>query len=226
MTPAARKCLDQLRTLLRPASVATAGGFRPPSDPATSWFCRAVGQPGESLPQWNGRPMIPILQIRIDELPYVPEQLAQLALIVVFFDMEDLPLDRPHGEGWLIREYTSTDGLVPLPQAEQAFKPLPMRWTRIEDDAPGWEDAWSLPINMDALVADDAGSDAFSDNFECHDQTKVGGYPADIQGAVGLEDFMFQINSEDRVGLIWGASGMAYFFRLPDGTWRWSCQFD
>ncbi|WP_130730214.1 DUF1963 domain-containing protein [Komagataeibacter xylinus] len=225
MTPAARKCLDQLRTLLRPASIATAGGFRPPSDPVTSWFCRGVGQPGENLPQWNGRPMIPILQIRIDELPYVPEQLAHLALIVVFFDMEDLPFDKPHGEGWVIREYTSTDGLVPLPEATHDFKPFPIRWTRVEDDAPYREGACALPIDMGALDDDEAAEKAFYDDFQRYDQTKVGGYPTEVQSDVGVEDFVFQIGSEEKVHLIWVDAGIAYFFRTPDGAWRWACEF-
>lgn len=42
--------LEELRTRLRPASVAQVGGFRPPEDPSTSWFLKGVSRAGEGLP--------------------------------------------------------------------------------------------------------------------------------------------------------------------------------
>jgi hypothetical protein len=55
--------------------------------------------------------MFPLLQIRIDELPVIPEQLKEIALLVLFHNMESHPFDQPHGEGWLIREYATLEGL-------------------------------------------------------------------------------------------------------------------
>ena len=111
MTRKAKATLDKLRnTLLRPASVAQAGGFRPPDDPFTSWFCRGVGRPTESLPLWKGEPMFPLIQIRVSELPFVPGQLQNVALLVLFHNLHEHPFDLPNGQGWLIREYTDLAG--------------------------------------------------------------------------------------------------------------------
>lgn len=54
---------------------------------------------------WEGEPMFPLLQVRISELPYVPEQLRHLSLLVLFHNLRRHPFDLPYGEGWLIREY-------------------------------------------------------------------------------------------------------------------------
>ena len=225
MTPAAKETLDQLRSQhLRSASIATPGGFRPPENPLASWFFRGVGIPDETLPQWEGKPMLPLLQIRIDELPYVPEQLAHLAMIVLFHNQDQHPFYLPHGEGWLIREYESLDGLVSLPGIDHPFRAFPIQWTRIDDDAPGWEDAWSL-MDLSAVNKDDAAADSFFQDFNRYDQTKVGGYPAEVQHRVGLKDFVFQVGSEEKTGWMWADNGIGYFFRSPSGEWRWSCQF-
>ncbi|WNJ02339.1 hypothetical protein [Enterobacter ludwigii] len=91
--------LEELRSKLRTASVAQVGGFRPTADPITSWFLKGVALPGEGLPVWKGQPMFPLLQIRVDELPVIPEQLKGIALLVLYHNMESHPFDKPHGEG-------------------------------------------------------------------------------------------------------------------------------
>ncbi|WP_338663495.1 DUF1963 domain-containing protein [Pararoseomonas sp. SCSIO 73927] len=219
----ADQALAGLRRLLRPASVATVGGFRPPEDPLTSWFLHGTGRPGEALPEWRGGAMFPLLQIRVDELPFVPPQLEATAMLVLFVTL-DLSLDAPHGEGWLIREYPALDGLVPLPGPETPYRPFPVRWDAVEDDAPGWEDAWSL-MDLTPINRDEAASERFFSEFRRYDGTKVGGYPREVQHGAGVEDFVFQVGSEPKVGFMWGDRGIAYFHRPADGGWRFSCQF-
>ncbi len=224
MNQAARAQLDQLRQHLRSAALATIGGFRPPQDPLTSWFGRGAGLPHENLPEFEGAPMFPLLQIRVAELPYVPEPLRDVALLVLFHNQSRHPFELPHGEGWLIREYASVDGLVALPQMAQRIKPFPIRWRRVDDDAPGWEGAWEL-VDLAAVNDDEAATDAFFDDFTRNMGTKVGGYPYEIQHGVGRHDFVFQVGSEEKAGWMWGDNGIGYFFRAPDGQWRWDCQF-
>src|SRR5688500_15808023 len=102
---------DTFRALdgsLRKASVAQIGGFRPPETSLTSWFGgHFVGAPDEAWPLNDGEPMLPLLQARTDELPYVPEQLKGVALFNVFCGPRKLPIDLPAatGNGWLIRCY-------------------------------------------------------------------------------------------------------------------------
>ncbi|MCU6684134.1 YwqG family protein [Leclercia sp. H6W5] len=216
--------LEELRSQLRPASVAQVGGFRPGADPLTSWFLKGVCLPGEGLPVWKGQPMFPLLQIRTDELPVIPEQLKGIALLVLFHNREHHPFDQPHGEGWLIREYATLEGLELLPELETPYRPFPVRWVSVNDDAPGWEDAWDI-IDLSEVNDDTQASDSFFDDFNRYGGTKVGGYPMEIQHGVGIEDFVFQVGSEEKVNWMWADNGIGYFHRSAEGIWQFSCQF-
>lgn len=222
----ARQVLDELRGHLRRASVAEIGGFRPPEDPCVSWFGRGVCIPGEALPTHEGRELFPLLQINISELPYVPAELSGVRLLVLFHSRTEHPFDKPHGEGWLIREYSSLEGLIPLPQASEpdVVRPFPIRWSLVEDDAPGWEEAWHV-VDLSSVNDDDASS-AFFRDFSRYPGTKVGGYPFEIQHGVVLDDFVFQVGSEGKAGWEWVDGGIGYYFKNRNGEWRWDCQFD
>lgn len=91
---------------VRRASIAEIGGFRPPTESITSYFGgRFVAGPGEGWPLNGGQPMIPLLQVRTDELPCRPRALQGIALFNVFVGPRQLPLDLPaeSGDGWLLR---------------------------------------------------------------------------------------------------------------------------
>lgn len=224
MKPESALVLEELRSKLRPASVAQVGGFRPGADPLTSWFLKGVHLPGEGLPVWKGQPMFPLLQIRTDELPVIPEQLKGIALLVLFHNREHHPFDQPHGEGWLIREYATLEGLELLPELETPYRPFPVRWVSVNDDAPGWEDAWDI-IDLSEVNDDTQASDSFFDDFNRYGGTKVGGYPMEIQHGVGIKDFVFQVGSEEKVNWMWADNGIGYFHRSAEGIWQFSCQF-
>lgn len=224
MKPESALVLEELRSKLRPASVAQVGGFRPGADPLTSWFLKGVCLPGEGLPVWKGQPMFPLLQIRTDELPVIPEQLKGIALLVLFHNREHHPFDQPHGEGWLIREYATLEGLELLPELETPYRPFPVRWVSVNDDAPGWEDAWDI-IDLSEINDDTQASDSFFDDFNRYGGTKVGGYPMEIQHGVGIKDFVFQVGSEEKVNWMWADNGIGYFHRSAEGIWQFSCQF-
>lgn len=226
MNPAAQHILEELRTKLRRASVAVIGGFRPPSDPTCSWFGAGVCGESEELPLWAGKPMFPLLQIRVSELPFVPEALKDTELLVLFHAQDAYPFGKPHGEGWLIREYSSLEGLVPLPvsSAPAAPLPFPVRWKEVCNDAPGWEDAWDV-VDLAAVNDDSEASDAFFEDFERYSGTKVGGYPCEIQNGVGIADYVFQVGSEEKPQWKWADNGIGYFFKSDKTGWSWSCQF-
>ncbi|MFZ6745416.1 DUF1963 domain-containing protein [Undibacterium sp. JH2W] len=97
-------------------------------------------------------------------------------------------------------------------------------WHLVEDDAPGWEDGWNV-LDLDAVNQDEAATDAFFDNFSRYANTKVGGYPKEIQHGVGLHNFVFQVGSEEKSRWMWGDNGIGYFFKDAEGAWSWSCQF-
>jgi hypothetical protein len=212
---------------LRRASLAEIGGFRPPEEPITSYFGgRFVGRVGEGWPQNGGEPMIPLLQVRTDELPYCPPALDGIALFNVFIGPRELPLDLPaeSGDGWLLRSYPSLDGLAPLaPPAEPGVRPFPVRWRLSETEGPQWQDAWGLYDLAEFNKLEDA-IDLFYDRYQRHYQTKVGGWPSYIQSSVGSEDYVFQIGSEEKPRWMWGDNGNGYF-SLRQGKWflYWDC---
>lgn len=227
MNNEAHRILEELKQQGRKISVAQIGGFRPPEDPRTSWFGgRGVGLPGELLPTYRGREMFPLLQVNLTELPVVPPQLAGLKLFTLFLNREEIPFDQPHGEGWLIREYSETEDLVSLPPAAEppAVRPFPIQWHLAEDERPGWEDAWEI-IDLKAVHEDEEASAYFFEKLKNYPGTKIGGYPTEVQHAVGLEGFVFQVGSEEKPQWMWADNGIGYFFKEPEGQWRFECQF-
>ncbi len=217
--------LDQL---LRPSSVAQIGGFRPPDFSTTSWFGgTGVGLPGETLPDFQSKSMFPLLQVNVTELPYVPPQLEKTKLFIVFLNRSEIPFGKPNGEGWLIREYDALDSLVPLPpSSEPAFvRPFPIKWNLNTNDPPGWEIAGNL-INMSELYKSAAAEELFFKKYQGVPDTKIGGYPYEIQhGNFGENEFVFQIGSEEKPRWMWADNGIGYFLKDMQGNWKFECQF-
>jgi hypothetical protein len=191
-----------------------------------SWFGAGVGRLNEGLPLYNAKPMFPLLQIRTSELSHVPKGLQGVELMVLFINSDEYPFDKPHGDGWLIREYSNLDGLEALPLLDVPTVPVPcpITWTAVSNDAPGWEDAWEL-LDLTVINNDSQLSAKFFKDFTNHAGTKIGGYPTEIQHGVGLKDYVFQVGSEPRSRWMWADNGTAYFFKNPLGIWSWSCQF-
>lgn len=222
----AQMVLDELKTKLRYSSIAQIGGFRPPDDLETSWFGKGVCLENEGLPVWNGKKMFPLLQINVTELPFVPKELSETKLLVIFFNQDDLPFDKPNGEGWLIREYKSLKGLVPLPEIDlsHTLRSFPIKWNLVEDDAPGWETAWEI-VDLKSVNEDEEATNYFFKEFNRYICTKVGGFPDEVQHYAGLETFVFQIGSEEKANWNWIDSGTAYFYKNFKNEWSWGCQF-
>jgi hypothetical protein len=80
-------------------------------------------------------------------------------------------------------------------------------------------------IDLGPVNSDPAGTEHFFETIRNHPHTKVGGYPHEVQHEVGLSDYVFQIGSEEKAGLNWVDSGVAYFFKSPGREWRYDCQF-
>ncbi len=226
MIPQAKQVLDELKANLRKACLAEVGGFRPPENPKTSWFGKGVCLENEGLPVYKGKQLFPLLQINVTELPLVPNELSDTNLLVVFFDKEELPFNQNHGEGWLIREYQTLEGLVPLPETDltDVVRPFPIRWHLVEDDAPGWETADSL-VGISLINDDEEAERSFFEDFKRYNCTKVGGFPDEVQNEPELENYVFQIGTEEKAGWTWVDNGTAYFYKNAAGEWSWDCQF-
>jgi hypothetical protein len=176
--------------------------------------------------------MTPLFQLNISELPYVPANLADIALITVFVDQDGPPADhRGNGDAWLLRVYPGLAGLVPIGQPANctSCKPFPVRWELINADYPTWDDAASMDLPPD--IEED-----YEDQFETAGSTKVGGWPATIQSEIvwapfnrhpANPEYVFQIASEPKARWSWGDAGIGYFGRgKADGsvwTMEWQC---
>ncbi len=145
---------DALRKWGRPASI-----LRPDlSDEARidgSWIGKVtLALPGETWPTCEQRPLAPIFQLRLDEAPFVPEALKDIACITFFAECAGEELDPefalpggaeakldeldPEEAGWCLRAYKDVASLVEIEQAQVAwpFKSAPGSWTPVELDPP------------------------------------------------------------------------------------------
>ncbi len=228
MNQSAKAVLDELKTKLRPASVAQLGGFRPSDDPKISWFGKGVGLENERLPFYNGKEMFPLLQINVSELPFVPNQLQETKLLVVFFNQDEYPFNNPHGEGWLIREYKSLENLIPLPEIDMSkiLRPFPILWKLIEDDAPGFATSGEI-VDVSLIYNDEEAKKTFEELNQYYSvSTKVWGYPDEVQHEIdNWQNYVFQIGSEEKAAWQWIDRGTAYFFKDANSAWSWDCQF-
>lgn len=226
--PSVEEVFAQLDGLKRQASIAGIGGFRPPENPCSSWFGgHAVALPDEPVPTFNGESMFPLLQVNCSELPYVPEELSSTALFVVWFNQTEIPFDKPHGEGWEIREYASLDRLCLIEDITKPdhVKTLPIQWSLSETESPGWEEAWGL-VDLESVNDSEEASEEFFDKFVSHPGTKIGGYPTEIQHELnGSDSFIFQIGSEEKPNWMWADNGIGYFMKSESGEWEFQCQF-
>lgn len=212
----------QIAKAYRTPCVAQIGGFRPPEDPATSWFGRGLSLTDQPEPTFRDQPMFPLLQVRCSELPEIPAALAGIELLVVYVNALEIPFDKPPGDGWLVREYRSLDGLQPI-ATRAPCKALGIHWSLGKPERPGWEQASEL-FDMDAINDSESASERFF-KLPHHEGTKIGGYPFEVQHLVDNADgYVLQIGSEPKAQWMWADNGVATFARDANGAWSFACQ--
>lgn len=209
------------------------GGFRPDHSPTTSWVGKVMlAKEGETWPQSNGIPMMPICQINLTDLPNRPASLQDIAFLTLFFDPEEIPIDTPNGDGWLLRTYSSLEELVPHtpPDTHFPLKPFQMKAEPAKDDYPCHEDR--------EVEIPDEWEDEFMDQYPNLEGIKLGGWPTLIQSEIfwapgnahpADPEYVFQVDSVDKAHLFWGDGGVAYFGRGTkpghenEWTFSWQC---
>jgi len=225
-----RKTFAEIDEHLRKASIAQLEDTPQPDDPACSWFGKVdMAGKGETWPVYNGKYLLPLLQVRVKDLPCIPPQLKNMAFLTVFMDPDELPLDDPpNGQGFLVRTYKTLDELAPIlqPEIDSYVKPFPIRWILAEDEGPNWEDVSNLLDLSEFNKLGGGEIDLYYNRYHNAEKTKIGGWPSLIQSELpAIGEFVFQIGSEDKAGWMWSDDGIGYFLLDDKGQWHltWEC---
>lgn len=230
---------EQLEKAVAPSVFGELGGFRPKSteDRHSSWWGgNFLGSQNESTPTCNasGRKMLPIFQVRTDELPFVPKFLEGVALLNLWFDPETEHIwEAQSGTGFVIRTYDSLDDLKPLGLGYRQHKTLPtfpIRWHQLAQDLPDWED---FVNKVPSAVARQKHSEWFFGHpaFEARAALqktmpiKLGGYAQWWQSPQKVDGgkFGFFLDSTARGSFGFPAGGNANFFFGSNG---WEMRVD
>lgn len=205
--------ISELRQkIARPCTAFETGGFRPAGDDQENWIGRVfLCKPEEARPvvDSEGRPLYPLAQFYLPDLPYVPEQLSHITWLTVFIgeeipELEEFELKRGdmtflehigrHGKGWLIREYTTDDELVRYEYPANpngSPKLFPLKPVFLERDFPIW-DGGGLDGHLEDEICDFEDDDDEANCLSYYDDIgtehdyrhKFGGYPSFCQSGI------------------------------------------
>ena len=191
-----------------------AGGFRPTHTDAESWFGNVfLFREDEGIPtDADGGALVPLLQLYLPGVPYVPEALSGIALLTIFIPEDPLSMREAEGSNWHVREYASLDGLIRKEVARKSsIRPFPIRFEPVERDCPQ-----GLP--------EEGFDDLDADRYPSVYAHKLGGWPTFCQEPVDFGegvDFVLQIASDGKLGFTVAGSGQLLFAKERTmGRWR------
>ncbi len=223
--------------LSKRATIFETGGFRPKYTENESWIGKVyLYKPEESIPlEEDSQLMIPLFQLCLSDLPFVPESLKDTKAITVFISNE-IPLELEpitNGNRWVLREYSHDDNLIinDLSNPKSYLKPFPLSPKLVENDAPMW-DSYDISeeISNEVLKLEDEGIiESYFDIVENYYQHKIGGYPAFCQPGIKFSEgfeFVLQISSDEKANLNIVDGGSMYFAKNIDTSeWLFYCDF-
>ncbi|MFG4001532.1 DUF1963 domain-containing protein [Flavobacterium aquidurense] len=221
--------------LAKKATEFISGGFKPINSISESWIGRVyLYHENEEIPLDNdGELMLPLFQLCLNQLPFVPKILEESKIITVFISKK-FPMDlTPNGNNWVLREYKSSDNIVvkDLKNDTSFIKPFPLLNRLIEEDYPVWEDP-EIPDELSNKInqLEDSGViDSYYDIIKNNYGHKIGGYATYCQSGIDFgEDFefVFQIASDEKANLNIIDSGNIYLAKnRMTGDWVYYCDF-
>lgn len=225
--------IEEIKNKLRKSAVAfQTGGARPEDSRKQSWIGRVyLAHPGEVCPlDRNQKPMFPLMQLCLVDLPFVPPILQNTKLLTVFISSEFFEIQEGN---FCVREYSSLEDLEEkdFGKSMEGLKPLPLFPQTLENSYPVW-DSSDIPEDLAALMLEmeeEGRLDYFEDICEENDvRHKIGGYADYCQTSEGFDPgyaYVFQIVSDPKAGLDIGDSGGIYFAKNPV-TNQWQADWD
>jgi uncharacterized protein YwqG len=221
---------ELLRPLIREATIIVLNDKSTPEG-NTQLISHFGGMPyfekGEQWPKtMSGRDMEFIFQLINDGDNHLPEN---IKLVQLFYDFEEYPW-QTSDDGWLVKVYeTISPELMTEISPPEAFETPDFCTVQFKkaQSLPDWEaiEIFDQRVMKLASVLNEADPWDLYDEVVVkligeHDyRSQVGGYPKWVQNEStpvdengGLLPLLFQIDSEEKAGLMWGDSGLLYFF--------------
>ena len=222
--------IENLVSIGRISYVANIGGFRPLSTDYNWIGGNFLSNKHEEWPEEDGTQLVPILQLYIPDLVDGLKIFGDQILVQIFINEKRLTRNiLKNGNGWRIIFHKNFDELsiVETPYTAKVLKPFPIRWTLSERlDYPCWEESWEY-IDMTEINESEELTDRFFDEFFPYSKTKIGGFASYIQSPISQEyEFVLQISSEEKPGLMIGDNGNMYIYKSKnDNDWYlyWDC---
>lgn len=161
------------KQLVKRATGFITGGFRPTNSNTESWIGQVyLYRENEDIPiDDNGKAMLPLLQICLEGLPYIPDALKGSKVLTVFVS-ENMPGRLAYnGDDWVIREYKEEDVLVVKDiymQSSSRIKPYPLKSQLITEDYPVW-DSGDIPMDIEDELVEMEDSGEITDYYDYTD---------------------------------------------------------
>lgn len=226
--------IKEIKDKLRKKSVVfQTGGARAENTINQSWIGKVnLGYAEEVCPlDVNQKPMFPLMQLCLIDLPFIPNALQNTKILTVFISSEFL--QKPE-KNFCIREYPILEGLVEkdFGGSIEGIKSFPLFPQLIENDYPAW-DSDDIPSDLADIILhmeEEEGIEYYEDIYEESEvKHKIGGYANYCQGSNGFEagyEFVLQIASDPKAELSIGDGGSIYFAKNPaNNQWQadWDC---
>lgn len=157
------------------------------------------------------------------------ELLKSIKLVQFFYDWEEFPWDTEN-VGWLVKIYSKVDkeksDFIAKPKnlGKSKFCKLEFKQTQTLPDWEGIDLFGNDASKLSCVLNEDKPWDSYDQIVskligEQDYQSQLGGYPKWVQGESTPKDnegnamkLLFQIDSEDNAGLMWGDVGLIYVF--------------
>jgi len=173
-----------------------------------SYFGRVdLAAPGDSWPYWEGTPLKPLLQLRLPaELPYRPQALNDVGVLVLFCHPDVLPGDEPNNTCWCLRAYPPGAKLTSLREPGEKSDYVPLTLPFLTEDYPAHQDV----------------KEELPEEFSPKPGLKLGGWPCLVHSEIfwapfnkhpAKPQYVFQVDSIPEIGWWWGDRGCAYVGR-------------
>ncbi|MGE7948967.1 DUF1963 domain-containing protein [Lysinibacillus sp. NPDC093688] len=224
--------IDDIKAqLVRQATIFETGGIRPTHDLLESW----IGYVGWSLPtEQCPQGFQPLATLFLKELPFVPAALKHMELLTLFINEEifDHLIEDDLSRFFVIRAYTSLEGLVQQTWQHDRIRAFPLISKWIDNDYPTW-DGGGIPSDVEDEILrleheEDVEyfDDIVEEIFAVH---KIGGYPSFCQSGRDYGEefpFVLQIASDEKAYFNIVDNGNFYFFfNCELDEWRVYCDF-